>query len=346
MQRRRALFGVVGVLIAGAMTVPGRASAQAPPPVAAVAAPPPFDDWLAELRTEALTRGIREEIFDRAFHGLREPSVRILERDRAQAEFTLDLDAYLKRRLTRDAVRTAQRMYTRHRTLLQRVAKRYGVDPATVVAVWGLESNFGRFSGVRPTVTALATLAYDPRRSTFFREELFTALEIVNRGDIELERLRGSWAGALGQPQFMPSSYLKYAQDFDEDGRRDIWSSLPDVFASIAYYLQEHGWSREHRWGREVRLPASREPIEALPLRSEGCRARRLMTVPLPLDEWRRLGVRTATGGPLPRADIAASLVPAGSRFFLVYGNYEALLDYNCSHSYALSIALLAERVR
>ena len=134
-------------------------------------------------------------------------------------------------------------MLTRHRTLLHRVEPEYGVHPPILVAVWGLESNFGRFAGVRPTIPALVTLAYDPRRGSMFRNELFNALEILNRGDIELERLKGSWAGALGQPQFMPSSYLLYAQDFDGDGRRDIWTSQADVFASIAYYLQKHGWT-------------------------------------------------------------------------------------------------------
>ena len=201
-----------------------------PPPL------PPFDVWLEELRTEAVTRGIRQEIVDRALAGI-EPVAQILERDRTQAEFALDLDAYLKRRLTRDIVRTAQQMYTRHRALLRRISERYKVQPRIVVAVWGLESNFGRFAGVRPTFPTLATLAYDARRGTMFRNELFSALEIVNRGDMEVAQLRGSWAGALGQPQFMPSSYLQYAQDFDEDGRRDIWKSQADVFASVAYYL-------------------------------------------------------------------------------------------------------------
>ena len=177
--------------------------------------------------------------------------------------------------------------------------------------------------------------------------ELLNALEIVNRGDIELERLKGSWAGALGQPQFMPSSYLRYAQDFDGDGRRDIWSSSPDVFASIAYYLQQHGWEKGRTWGREITVPpAAEKGVAAVPLRSEGCRARRAMTVEQPLSAWRKLGLRTITTQPLPGAPtITASLIRDDSRAFLVYGNYEALLDYNCAHSYALSVALLADRL-
>ena len=311
-----------------------------PPPL------PSFDVWLAELRTEAVTRGIRQEIVDSALAGI-EPVAQILERDRTQAEFALDLDAYLKRRLTRDIVRTAQRMYTRHGALLRRIGERYKVQPRIVVAVWGLESNFGRFAGVRPTFPTLATLAYDARRGTMFRNELFSALEIVNRGDMEVAQLRGSWAGALGQPQFMPSSYLQYAQDFDKDGRRDIWKSQADVFASVAYYLEQHGWKSGATWGREVRIPAaSREMVSALPFRQEGCRAEQVMTDSKPLKEWRRMGLRTATGAALPAGTMAASLVQAGSRSFLLYPNYGALLGYNCAHSYALSVALLADRLR
>jgi membrane-bound lytic murein transglycosylase B len=193
-------------------------------------------------------------------------------------------------------------------------------------------------------VPALATLAYDQRRGTMFRNELLSALEILNRGDIELERLKGSWAGALGQPQFMPSSYLKYAQDFDGDGRRDIWTSQPDVFASIAYYLQQRGWTGGERWGREVLAPGTAD-LEGLSLRTEGCRARRAMTVPQPLDAWRKLGFRTATKQLLPGGQQPASLIRDGRRSFLAYGNYEALLDYNCAHSYALSVGLLADRL-
>jgi membrane-bound lytic murein transglycosylase B len=333
-------------LIACVLLMSLATEAQEPPPVAAVAAPVPFADWLAELRLEAEGRGIRPEILDGALTGL-QPVEQILQRDRTQAEFTLDLDAYLKRRLTRPAVRTAQQMYSKHRALLQRVAKRYGVSPRVIVSIWGLESNFGRFAGVRPTIAALATLAYDARRGPMFRNELLNALEILNSGDIDVARLRGSWAGAMGQPQFMPSSYLRYAQDFDEDGRRDIWSSLPDVFASIAYYIQQHGWTEGHAWGREVKTTkAIRARLLELPRREAGCRAVRLMTAPRPVNEWRSMGLRTMSGAALPRTSMPASLLQAADRTFLLYGNYEALLGYNCSHSYALSVALLAERLR
>lgn len=320
--------------------------AQDPLPIAPVAPlPPPFADWLAAVRTEAVTRGIRNDILDQAFAGV-EPLAQILDRDHSQAEFTLDLADYLKRRLTAATVRTAQQMYGRHRDLLGRVGEKYGVDPRVVVAVWGLESNFGRFAGVRPTIPTLVTLAYDTRRGDMFRSELFSALEILNRGDVAIGGLRGSWAGALGQPQFMPSSYLEYAQDFDGDGRRDIWTSQPDVFASIAYYMQRHGWTRGEVWGREIKIPpAVRDQSLAIPRREAGCRAERLMTSAQPLKEWKRLGLRSVSGGSLPATSMPASLVQGGARNFLVYANYDSLLAYNCAHTYALSVGLLADRL-
>jgi membrane-bound lytic murein transglycosylase B len=325
--------------------VPDQAAAPPIAPVPQIA--PPFSEWLAALRAEAAGRGIRPEILEQAFGNVPEPLAQILERDRSQAEFTLDLETYLKRRLTRDTVKTAQAMYSRHRALLEQVSRKYGVNPRILIAVWGLESNFGRFSGVRPTIPALITLAYDTRRAAMFRSELFNALEIVNRGDIDFSQLKGSWAGALGQPQFMPSSYLEYAQDFDGDGRRDIWSTEADVFASVAYYLQRHGWTAADPWGREVKvLPAVRARLLALPRRETGCVAERIMTEPRPLTAWRTLGLRTLANAPLPATKTPASLVQAGTRTFLLYPNYDALLAYNCAHTYALSVGLLADRLR
>jgi membrane-bound lytic murein transglycosylase B len=334
-----------GAIVLAAVLASGQAQIPAPiPPVPPL--PPPFPEWLAAVRAEAAERGIRADVIDQALADV-EPVEQVIERDRTQPEFTLDLEAYLKRRLTRQTVRTAEQMYTKHRALLRRVGDQYGVSPRVIVSVWGIESNFGRFAGVRPTISTLATLAYDQRRSAFFRNELFSALEILNRGDIELDRLKGSWAGALGQPQFMPSSYLRYAQDFDGDGRRDIWTSQADVFASVAYYLQQHGWTRGQLWGREVRIPAKlRAEAAAIPRREVGCRAERLMTDPRPLTAWRKLGFRALNGGALPSGPLEASLVQAGNRSFLLYPNYNAILEYNCAHTYALSVVLLADRLR
>lgn len=308
---------------------------------------PPFAEWLEGVRAEALARGISADTVTRAFEGI-EPVAQILERDRAQAEFTLTMTQYLGRRLTRATLKVAQQAAERHRALLDRVHEKYKVQPRILVAVWGLESNFGRFVGVRPMIPTLATLAYEPRRAAFFRQQLFDALVVVDKGYIELPRLNGSWAGAMGQPQFMPSSYLTYAQDFDGDGRRDIWTSQADVFASIAYYLQSRDWNGEQTWGRRVDVPgAARAAIaEAAPRRSSGCRAERELSVPLPLDRWRALGVRRADREPLPTSDLAASLLETDDgKAYLVYGNYEALLGYNCAHTYALSVSLLSDAI-
>jgi membrane-bound lytic murein transglycosylase B len=306
-----------------------------------------FNAWLGGVRAEALARGIRQEIVERALGDLEEPVAVVLERDRAQTEKVLSLEAYLSRRLTPTVVRTGREMMALHRPTLSQVSERYGVPAALIASIWGVESNFGRFSGIRPTVAALATLAWDPRRADFFRGELFDALEILNRGDIDVADMRGSWAGAMGQPQFMPSSYLKFAEDFDGDGRRDIWNSTSDVFASIANYLRGHGWTPGIGWGREVSVPpdALTRIAADVAQRSGSCQAVRDMTTPLPLREWRRLGVRTAGGAPLPAGDATASLVSGSTRHFLVYSNYDAILEYNCSHAYALSVALLGDRL-
>ncbi len=213
------------------------------------------------------------------------------------------------------------------------------------MSIWGFESNFGRFSGVRPTVAALATLAWDPRRSALFRRELLDALEILNRGDIELTSMKGSWAGAMGQVQFMPSSYLKYAEDYDGDGRRDIWSTPADVFASIANYVRGSHWTAGEAWGREVSIDADarRRIVNDVERRNGSCQATRDMTVALPAARWRELGVLTAGGARLPDDTPNAALVTGDSRSFLVFRNYDALLDYNCAHSYAIGVGLLAD---
>jgi membrane-bound lytic murein transglycosylase B len=299
------------------------------------------------LRVEAIGRGLREETVDQALATVEEPLPVVLERDRTQAETVLPLETYIARQTRPSIVRNGRQMAVRHADLLKRIDERYAVPPNVIMAIWGIESNFGRFTGVRPIVGALATLAWDPRRSTLFRYELFSALEILDRGYIELANMRGSWAGAMGQPQFMPSSYLKYAEDFDGDSRRDIWQSPPDIFASIANYLKGSGWVDGERWGREVKLSADARQIVAADVarREGGCRARREMTVSLPLSEWQRIGVRQPDGAPLPKADLEASLVSGATRHFLVYRNYDVLLDYNCAHAYAISVGLLSDRV-
>jgi membrane-bound lytic murein transglycosylase B len=334
------------VLLSALLAVSSALQAPQPTPEPSPARPS-FSEFLAGVRAEALTQGIRQEVVDEALGEIDEPVPVVIERDRAQAETVLSLEKYVARLLTPKVIATGREKFAEHKALLDQVGERYGVPPKIIVAIWGMESNFGHFSGVRPTVAALATLAYDPRRSTFFRGELFKALEILNRGDIEFSSMRGSWAGAMGQVQFMPSSYLQYAEDFDGDGRRDIWSTPADVFASIANYLKGHGWKTDESWGREVKVtPEAARRIASDVARRDGtCRASRDMTVPMPVGRWTALGVRLPGGKPLPKSALEGSLVSGTTRHFLAYNNYNALLEYNCSHSYAISVALLAEAV-
>jgi membrane-bound lytic murein transglycosylase B len=336
---------VVAVVIGLAVDVRAQSAViEAPPPMPAVS----FDNWLTALRADARARGITQSTIDAALREIDTLPV-VVQRDRTQAELTLTLDQYLRRRLPARFVTTARAAFKTHRQLLRRVETQFGVPASVVVAIWGLESNFGRFTGSRPVVAALVTLAYDGRRASLFREELLAALTILDRREVDAAMLRGSWAGAMGQAQFMPSSYLADAVDFDGDGRRDIWRSTPDVLASIAQYLAKRGWKAGERWGREVvvgDLVAGRVAA-AVPLRLSGpCQAVRDMTEPRPLSVWAALGVRLKTGGSLPTGDVAASLARVDRHTYLVYANYEALLAYNCAHTYALSVALLADRIR
>jgi membrane-bound lytic murein transglycosylase B len=305
-----------------------------------------FDEFLSALRAEALSRGISQATLDTALIDLT-PETVVVSRDRSQPENVQSLDTYLRQRLSARTIATAREMARRHRALLRDIEAKYGVPSSLMVAIWGLESNFGKFTGTYPTVRALVTLAYDNRRP-LFRTELFHALEMVDKGLVKASDMKGSWAGAMGHPQFMPSSFLKHAVDFDGDGRIDIWTSSADVFASMANYLKNAGWRAGERWGREVSVSrTTRDRIDQqVGMRSGTCRAIREMTVPKPLEDWRKIGVTLKGGGPLPHAALEASLVRGERRYFLVYRNYDAIVDYNCSNSYALAAGLLADGIR
>ena len=320
-------------------------TASVPATVAPAIDPVAFASFIEGIRQEALAKGVSTATVEHALASV-EPQPSVLERDRQQAEFTLDLKAYLKRRLTKDTLRQARTLWHKHRALASRVGKAYGVDPHLLIAVWGLESNFGRFSGVRASIPTLATLAFDGRRAALFRTELLDALTIVEHGDIALEHMKGSWAGALGQVQFLPSSYLAFAVDFDQDGRRDIWTSLPDVLASIGNYLKGHGWTPGVAWGYPVSVPDAAAPaVGAVPLRNEGCRAIRELTTSKPVSDWIALGVTPDKGGVQPKRATVASLLRVDDRAWLVTANYEALVAYNCAHNYAISVAMLAAKI-
>ena len=341
-------------VLLGLFPLAQQATVPAPPPppneVSAVAPnepSQPFDEWLDALIQEARDRGFSKEVIDATLHGL-EPLPRVIQRDRSQAELRPGFNRYSSSHLTRAMVTRGRDLARENAAILDRVETDYEVQRRFVLAIWGMESRYGRLTGRTPVFQALATLAWEPRRSAYFRGELFDALSMVASGHIEPEAMTGSWAGAMGQAQFMPSNYLKYAVDFNRDGRTDIWKSTGDALASIANYLKGFGWNDKETWGREVKVSAgARAKIaESIPKRAEGCYAIRNMTTRVPLDRWRKLGVTRADGGPLPDADVPAGLVDVGERMFLVYPNYDAILGYNCAHYYALTVSLLADRLR
>jgi len=308
----------------------------------------PFDIWLADLIHEANEKGFNDALLQDTLVGI-EPLPRVIQADRSQAELNPGLGRYLSTRLTKTNITRGREQAKELRTLLSRIEKEYGVQRRFILAIWAMESRYGRITGREPIFRALATLAWEPRRADYFRGELFNALTMVQRKDIEAKTMTGSWAGAMGQTQFMPSSYLKYAVDFDKDGRRDIWTSVPDALASIANYLKGYGWKEGETWGREVKVSAAaRERVtDEVKMRTEGCFAIRNMSEPRKLSDWSKFGVRRVNGSALPKSSMSASLVTTGDkRTFLVYRNYEAILGYNCAHYYALSVALLADRLQ
>lgn len=292
-----------------------------------------FPTWLAGVREEALSEGIRPATLDRALSGL-QPIPRVLELDHRQPERTIGFNEYIERVVAPRRIATARAQLNENRTLLEAIGAKYGVQPRYIVALWGIESDFGRLTGGFPVVASLATLAYDGRRSDFFRSELMAALKILDRGDITPEAMLGSWAGAMGQSQFMPSSFLRFAVDYTGTGRRDIWHSREDVFASIANYLSSTGWHADQTWGRKVRIPSGFDRTLA------GIETKK------PLAEWRKLGVRRADGGELPTRNLEASLVlPGGADgpALLVYDNYRTVLKWNNSLFFASAVGYLAD---
>ena len=304
-----------------------------------------FDQWLVRLKDEARQRGFSEELIHQTLDDL-QPLPRVIQSDRNQAELTPGFGRYLSTHLSNAVVARGRELAVEHGDLLDRLETTYHVPGRFLLAIWGMETRYGRITGRTPVFQALATLAWEPRRAEYFRGELFQALMMVDRGYIGASAMTGSWAGAMGQTQFMPSSYMQHAVDFDGDGHRDIWKSTPDTLASIANYLRGYGWEGDWSWGREVRItPEVRAQISDLvPRRTEGCYARRNMTERIPLSIWGGLGVTNMDGTPVPALDVIAALVDVGERTFLVYPNYDAILGYNCAHYYALTVALLADQ--
>lgn len=299
------------------------------------AASAPFPEWLEGLRQEALDAGVAAATLDAALGDIA-PIARVIELDRRQPEFTLTFQEYLERVVPERRVRQGRELLARHRDLLDEVGAHYGVQPRFIVALWGVETDFGRLTGGFPVIAALATLAHDGRRSAYFRSELLNALKILDAGHIAVDAMSGSWAGAMGQVQFMPSSYLSYAQDWDGDGRKDIWTTTADAFASAANYLANAGWQVDQTWGREVRIPAELDPSLIGHDLAKG------------LLEWQELGVRRSDGSDLPGRNLRASLVRPGGDggpLYLVYDNFRALLRWNRSDYFATAVGILSDRI-
>lgn len=344
-----AIIAAIALVSTGGLS---RAAAPEPGPGTETVAPQPdFSGWLDGLRRDAVAAGIKTATLDRALEGL-QPLSRVVQLDRNQPEFTQTFADYLTARVTPARIALGRAKVAEHADALAAVAKTYGVQARFIAAIWGMETNYGRFTGGFPVIASLATLAFDTRRSSYFRRELIEALKILDQDHISLAELQGSWAGAMGQSQFMPSSYRAYARDFDGDGRRDIWGTPADVFASIANYLARHGWRDDHTWGRQVRLPAGfpARLSELKPDRppSTCARALRYHTRRLKLSEWQALGVRRTDGRDLPRRDLEASLVqpdgPSGPSY-LTYANFRAILRYNCSNFYAIAVGRLSDLI-
>ena len=290
-----------------------------------------YSSFLRTIAEQARNQGVSQSILDVAL-ALDQPNMKVLELDRHQPEFQLSWNAYRRLVLTEQKVQAARAAYRRRLDLLIETWKRYRVDPRIVIGIWGLESNYGSRSGSFGVIDALATLTFDGRRRSFFRLQLMDALRILQQGDVVPARMLGSYAGAMGQPQFMPTSYLRYAVDGDGDGRRDIWSSEADVFASISNYLSKNGWTTGVPWGQPVAIPAGFDAtaVARNPVRSLG--------------SWMRIGVRRLDGHSFSRSDVLARLLlPDGTRgdAFVAYDNFEVLRRYNPSDFYALAVGLL-----
>ncbi|WP_036773715.1 lytic murein transglycosylase [Polaromonas glacialis] len=293
-----------------------------------------FARWVAGFRASARVAGIGEATLQSAFDTVRLVP-RVIASDRAQPEFTRAVWDYLDRALSAQRVNRGQDKLAQLRPVVDTMAARYGVPAEVLIAIWGMESNYGSFVGDIPTIDALATLGFEGRREAWARGELLAALKILQNRDIDRAQMIGSWAGAMGQTQFLPSNYLAYAVDADGDGRRDIWGSLPDVMASTANFLASSGWQAGQRWGLEVRLPPGFDY------------ARADLEVRQPANQWAGEGVQSMDGAPLPALEGASILLPAGARgpAFLVGANFRTLLRYNNATSYALAVGLLAQQL-
>ena len=337
--RRRLLSAAAGFLAAAMLiAAPEPVTAQQDEGQDAVAPrnDQPFEQWLQALRDEARNAGIGQGTLESALTGVA-PVNRVIELDRRQPEFTQTFWTYMDKRVSEGRIARGRELLAKHRPLLERIEADYGVQPRFLIAFWGLETNFGDYLGSFQVIDALATLAYDQRRADFFRAQLLDALRIVDQGHVTAANMKGSWAGAMGHLQFIPSTFVGHAVDRTGDGRKDIWGTLPDVFASGANYLSNLGWEGDQLWGREVVLPDGFDLSQAT------------LSVRKPLDAWAEMGVTKANGQPLstPEGMQGSVVLPQGHNgpAFLVYENFRHILSWNRSISYAIAVGHLADRI-
>lgn len=320
--------------LASAPTVAPAASPAVASPTVAVAASPllTFEEWRSLLRSDAIAAGIAADLFDRAFAGI-SLDPKVIAADNSQPEFTRPVWDYIDGAVSVARVAQGRVLKAQHRPTLKAIRSTYAVDHEVLIAIWGLESNFGSNIGENNVIRSLATLAYDGRRQAFWRSQLLAALQILQAGDSSVSGLIGSWAGAMGQTQFMPTTFNQHAVDFDGDGRRDLWHSAPDALASAAHYLQASGWENGQPWGFEVSLPQGFDYALADP------------EIRRSLAQWRALGVNSLAQVDAHEQSQATLFLPAGHRgpAFLLLNNFRSILKYNNSTAYALAIGLLSD---
>lgn len=330
------------LLLTACAEAPAQPLAVAPPtPAVAAISPPPvsapspllsFEEWRSLLRSDAIAAGIDADLFDRAFAGITlDPKV--VSSDNSQPEFTRPVWEYIDGAVSVTRIAQGRLLKAQHRPTLKAIRSAYAVDHEVLIAIWGMESNFGSNIGNHNVIRSLATLAYDGRRQAFWRSQLLAALQILQAGDSTVQGLIGSWAGAMGQTQFMPTTFNQHAVDFDGDGRRDLWRSAPDALASAAHYLQASGWENGQPWGFEVNLPQGFDYALADP------------EVRRSLAQWRILGINPVTATDANEQSQATLFLPAGHRgpAFLLLNNFRSILKYNNSTAYALAIGLLSD---
>jgi|TARA_B100001059_G_C17803539_1_gene567678 membrane-bound lytic murein transglycosylase B len=308
-----------------------------------------FQTYLSDLKQEAIAKGYDSKLIDDAF-ATASYKEKVVSADKNQPEVKETLETYLPKRVPQWKIDRARKLYAENKDVLEQVAKEFGVQARFIVALWGLESNFGTIQGGHNVISSLVTLAFDGRREALYKRQLWAALDILKSGHITLDKFKGSWAGAMGQTQFMPTSFNAYAVDYNNDGRKDIWTTKEDAFASIANYLKQEGWNDSLTWGRQVKLP---ENFDSKYVLKRGTKTRKQWLEywndsERSLADWQALGVRKADGSDLPNVDVRAALVmpdDINGRMYLAYDNYKVFMHWNRSYYFATSVGYLSDRI-